>query len=239
MGVILFNGISSEDFGVQIAKPPIYQIPERDITSTLIPGRSGGAIVRVGGFKDVTREYEASFPAYSDFSERTAAIARWLFSSSGYAKLSDTYDPDVYRLAYCQSSIDVESLYQEAGRFTISFNCKPQRYLNQGSEPIIVTDNREVSLLNPTGMEAAPTIEIRGNGFVKLFFNDQTVSISNLTSEVLTIDCENEIAYVGSSLANDRIITPNGYPTLPAGVTKIKWIGDVTEFRIIPRWWSI
>ena len=32
MGVIVFNGISSKDLGIRVAKPPEYQIPERDAT---------------------------------------------------------------------------------------------------------------------------------------------------------------------------------------------------------------
>ena len=40
MGVIIFNNKSSTDCRIQVAHPPGYAYPERDYTTTNIPGRN-------------------------------------------------------------------------------------------------------------------------------------------------------------------------------------------------------
>lgn len=237
MGVIVFNNESSENLGIRVAKPPAYQIPERDISTTIVPGRNGDAILYVGAFKNVSREYEVSFPAEHDFSERAAAIARWLFSSSGYERLTDSYDPLVYRLAYCQSCPSVESLYQEAGRGSITFTCRPERFLLSGETPILLTASGV--LLNPTGMSASPLLKIYGTGSGTVTIGSRSIEILSMTDEFLTIDCETENASFDGANRNDCIAATNGFPVLGAGETAISWDGDISKMEIMPRWWSI
>ena len=40
-GKLIFNDVSSEDLGVVIQTPPIYEYPERVYSSANIPGRNG------------------------------------------------------------------------------------------------------------------------------------------------------------------------------------------------------
>lgn len=237
MGVIIFNGVCSEDLGIRVAKPPAYQIPERDISTTIVPGRNGDAILYVGAFKNVSREYEVSFPADHDFSERAAAIARWLFSSSGYARLTDSYDPHVYRLAYCQSCPSVESLYQEAGRGSITFICRPERFLLSGETPVVLT--KSGTLFNPTGMSASPLLKIYGTGSGTVTIGTRSIEILSMSDEFLMIDCETESASFDGTNKNDCISVTNGFPVLSAGETAISWDGDISKIEITPRWWSI
>lgn len=237
MGIIIFNGVCSEDLGIKVAKPPEYQIPERDVSTTLVPGRNGEAILYVGAFQNVSREYEVSFIADISFAERAAAIARWLFSSSGYGRLSDDYDPAVYRLAYCKRTPAIESLYQEAGRGSISFVCRPERFLVSGESPITFTESG--ALLNPTGMAAMPLITVYGTGAGTLTIGDVTVSVVSIPDGSITIDCEVENAYSGNANRNDSISAQDGFPWLGAGATEISWTGDITKIEITPRWWSI
>lgn len=237
MGVIVFNGISSKDLGIRVATPPEYQIPERDISTTLVPGRNGEAILNVGAFKNVKREYSVSFPADIPFSERAAAIARWLFSSSGYARLQDSYDPNVYRMAFYQETNSIESLYQEAGRTTLSFSCRPERFLLSGEEPITMTTPGKI--LNPTGMEALPIITIYGDGPGTVTVGGVSVNVLSIPNGFIAIDCESENAYCGATNCNKNISAQYGFPKLRSGATVISWSGSITRLEIIPRWWSI
>lgn len=237
MGVIIFNGICSEDLGIKVAKPPEYQIPERDVSTTLVPGRNGDAILYVGAFNSVEREYEISFIADIPFAERAAAIARWLFSSSGYARLSDDYDPTVYRLAYCKRTPSIESLYQEAGRGSVTFVCRPERFLTSGESAVTFTASG--SLLNPTGMAAMPILTVYGTEAGTVTIGNMTINVVGIPDGSLTIDCETENAYYGSTNRNGSISAQSGFPVLDAGETSISWTGDITKIEITPRWWSI
>lgn len=237
MGVIVFNGVSSKDLGIRVATPPEYQIPERDISTTLVPGRNGEAILNVGAFKNVKREYSVSFPADIPFSERAATIARWLFSSSGYARLQDSYDPNVYRMAFCQETTGIESLYQEAGRTTLSFSCRPERFLLSGEEPITMSTPGKI--LNPTGMATDPLLKVYGAGGGKLTIGEKEVSIKSLDTEYLAIDCHTHDAFYLYVNKNDTVSIQDGFPKLGPSETYVTWSGGVTKIEIIPRWWSL
>lgn len=237
MGIIVFNGVSSKDLGIRVATPPEYQIPERDISTTLVPGRNGEAILNVGAFKNVKREYSVSFPADIPFSERAATIARWLFSSSGYARLQDSYDPNVYRMAFCQETTGIESLYQEAGRTTLSFSCRPERFLLSGEEPITMTTPG--TILNPTGMATEPLLRVYGTGAGKFTIGEKEVSIKRLDTEYLAIDCHTQDAFYLHVNKNDTVSIQDGFPKLGPSETYVTWSGGVTKIEIIPRWWSL
>lgn len=237
MGVIVFNGVSSKDLGIRVATPPEYQIPERDISTALVPGRNGEAILHVGAFKNVKREYSVSFPADIPFSERAATIARWLFSSSGYARLQDSYDPNVYRMAFCQDTTSIESLYQEAGRTTLSFSCRPERFLLSGEDPIMMTTPGNI--LNPTGMVTDPLLRVYGTGAGKLTIGEKEVSIKRLDTEYLAIDCHTQDAFYLYVNKNDTVSIQDGFPKLGQSETYVTWSGGITKIEIIPRWWSL
>lgn len=237
MGVIVFNGVSSKDLDIRVAKPPEYQIPERDISTTLVPGRNGEALLYVGAFKNVIRDYDVSFPAEIPFSERAATIARWLFSSYGYARLYDDYDPEVYRMAYCQNPGNITSLYQEAGTLTISFVCRPQRFLLSGEIPFELES--QGVLYNPTGMEAEPLLDVYGSGEGSITIGDKTIEILSLEDGQVTIDCERENAYFGAVNKNSTVSVQNGFPKLHQGQTAVSWTENITKIQITPRWWSL
>ena len=95
MGVIIFNNKSSADCRIQVAHPPGYAYPERDYTITHIPGRNGDIIQDNGCYKNVERTYEVSFDAPNeDFATYANAVSAWLHSTTGYARLEDSYEPN-------------------------------------------------------------------------------------------------------------------------------------------------
>ena len=58
MGVIIYNGISSEEFAIQVEHPPGYETPEKDYEVTHIPGRNGDIYVDKGSYKNASRSYD-------------------------------------------------------------------------------------------------------------------------------------------------------------------------------------
>ena len=153
MGVVLFNGVSSADYGIQVEHPPEYQTPARDYEVIHIPGRNGDLVIDSGSYQNVSRSYQIAIgDLEKDFTSMANAIAEWLNSASGYARLEDSYEPEYYRMAMFQDEITVENILQHAGRTTINFNCKPQRFLKSGETSLLIS--APTTLYNPTGFHS-------------------------------------------------------------------------------------
>ena len=63
MGVIYYNGKSSEEFGIVVETTPNYEIPERDYEILSIPGRNGDVVIDKGNYKNVERSYNIAIVA--------------------------------------------------------------------------------------------------------------------------------------------------------------------------------
>lgn len=234
MGVIIFNNKSSADCRIQVAHPPGYAYPERDYTITHIPGRNGDIIQDNGCYKNVERTYEVSFDAPNeDFATYANSVSAWLHSTTGYARLEDSYEPDYYRMAVYQESNIFENLYNQAGTATIVFECKPQRFLKTGENTITI--NNSLTIMNPTGFEAYPLFKVSGTSGV-LTINGDSITLSSI-DEFVMLDCELQDAYKESVNKNSTI--SGTFPVLKSGSNTISWTGDISSVTMKPRWWTI
>lgn len=234
MGVIIFNNKSSADCRIQVAHPPGYAYPERDYTITHIPGRNGDIIQDNGCYKNVERTYEVSFDAPNeDFATYANAVSAWLHSTTGYARLEDSYEPNYYRMATYQESNIFENLYNQAGTATIVFECKPQRFLKTGDN--IITIQNSLTIMNPTGFEAYPLFKVTGTSGV-LTVNGNSITFSSIDDFVM-LDCELQDAYKENINKNSTI--SGTFPVLKTGSNTISWTGDISSVTMKPRWWTI
>ena len=234
MGVIIFNNKSSADCRIQVAHPPGYAYPERDYTITHIPGRNGDIIQDNGCYKNVERTYEVSFDVPNeDFATYANAVSAWLHSTTGYARLEDSYEPNYYRMATYQESNIFENLYNKAGTATIVFECKPQRFLKTGDNTITIQNS--LTIMNPTGFEAYPLFKVTGTSGV-LTVNGNSITFSSIDGFVM-LDCELQDAYKENINKNSTI--SGTFPVLKTGSNTISWTGDITSVTMKPRWWTI
>lgn len=234
MGVIIFNNKSSADCRIQVAHPPGYAYPERDYTITHIPGRNGDIIQDNGCYKNVERTYEVSFDAPNeDFATYANAVSAWLHSTTGYARLEDSYEPNYYRMATYQESNIFENLYNQAGTATIVFECKPQRFLKTGDN--IITIQNSLTIMNPTGFEAYPLLKVTGTSGV-LTVNGNSITFSSIDNFVM-LDCELQDAYKENINKNSTI--SGTFPVLKTGSNTISWTGGISSVTMKPRWWTI
>ena len=234
MGVIIFNNKSSADCRIQVAHPPGYAYPERDYTITHIPGRNGDIIQDNGCYKNVERTYEVSFDAPNeDFATYANAVSAWLHSTTGYARLEDSYEPNYYRMATYQESNIFENLYNQAGTATIVFECKPQRFLKTGDNTITIQNS--LTIINPTGFEAYPLFKVTGTSGV-LTINGNSITISSIDDFVM-LDCELQDAYKETTNKNGTV--SGTFPVLKPGSNTISWTGDISSVTMKPRWWTI
>ena len=234
MGVIIFNNKSSADCRIQVAHPPGYAYPERDYTITHIPGRNGDIIQDNGCYKNVERTYEVSFDAPNeDFATYANAVSAWLHSTTGYARLEDSYEPNYYRMAVYQESNIFENLYNQAGTATIVFECKPQRFLKTGDNTITIQNS--LTIMNPTGFEAYPLLKVTGTSGV-LTVNGNSITFSSIDNFVM-LDCELQDAYKETTNKNSTV--SGTFPVLKPGSNTISWTGDISSVTMKPRWWTI
>ena len=234
MGVIIFNNKSSADCRIQVAHPPGYAYPERDYTITHIPGRNGDIIQDNGCYKNVERTYEVSFDVPNeDFATYANAVSAWLHSTTGYARLEDSYEPNYYRMATYQESNIFENLYNQAGTATIVFECKPQRFLKTGDNTITIRNS--LTIMNPTGFEAYPLFKVTGTSGV-LTVNGNSITFSSIDDFVM-LDCELQDAYKENINKNSTI--SGTFPVLKPGSNTIRWTGGISSVTMKPRWWTI
>ena len=237
MGVIIYNGLSSKDYGIEVETFPTYQTPRKDYDIYHVPGRNGDVFIDTGAYQNVQRKYDISIGTfeipYTDFAN---GLSEWLHSTVNYARLEDSYEPDYYRMAVYEEEMEFSNIYNHGGKATITFNCKPQRYLKIGEDPITVT--AKTALYNPTHFTALPIIKVYGSGAGKLVVGNYSVDISKISTSV-TINSDIQDAYSGTTNKNSTITLSNGFPKLLSGLNDISFSGGVTKLEVIPNWWTL
>ena len=202
-----------------------------------IPGRNGDLVIDNGSYQNVNRTYDIAVGnVEKDFTELANRIAEWLHSASGYARLEDSYEPEYYRMALFKDEVDIENILQHAGRTTVEFNCKPQRFLKSGEEKI--TFRKSSVLRNPTGFSSLPVIMVYGSGQGALRIGDYLVEISNI-DEFICLDSDIQDSYKGTANKNPDVVLGTGFPELLPGENSIIWSGGITYVEVVPRWWTL
>ena len=173
-----FDGVDSKDFGVYISDTGAFNAPERDVEMIEIPGRNGAYALDKGRFGNIEVTYNAfvATDSESDYVSGINALRNALASRKGYKRLEDEFNPNEYRMAVYKSGLKVSSISDQSGEFTITFDCKPQRYLKSGETAVTVA--RNATITNPTLFDASPLLEVYGYGDITLG-NGGTVSIAN------------------------------------------------------------
>ena len=233
--MISWAGKTSDTLGVVVEHYPVRVVPERALTETEIAGRNGALVQYDGNWQNYTQEYEVYISAEKTGLVRAArAVAEWLSAPVGYQRLEDSYEPDVYRMAYYAGGQDIESILNRFGRATIEFVCKPQRFLKSGEAPKTFTEAG--TLTNITRMDALPVITVYGTGGT-VTVNDTTVEISEIEDYVV-LDCELMDAYKGNENRNPYVSAAD-FPVLVSGINNISFSGGITSLEIVPHWWTI
>ena len=211
-----FDNVSSRNYGVYITGQAVYNAPTRDVEMISIPGRNGAFALDGGRFENIEVTYPAGIFADNEtnFAEAISDFRNFLCSQKGYARLSDEYHPNEYRMAIYKSGLEVNPAQLKAGEFDITFDCMPQRYLTSGETAISVSDGQ--TLANPTLFEASPLLEFDGYGSIGI--NGETVTVSNgelgeiqLSTAVRTASARLDVANlnIGDAIINRASSLPS------------------------------
>lgn len=243
---LTFAGVNLRTtYGVRISGSGTYDSPVRTYEVVSIPGRDGDLILPEKRFENVTITYPAFIE--KNFEENFAALRAFLLSKVGYQKLSDSYHPDEYRMAYFPGALLPEMTRTlKEGRFDLSFVCKPQRFLVAGDS--YVTMESSGTFVNPTLYPCKPLIicyKPSGATQAEITINDTTISLTygNLLGG-FRIDCENMnfLNNTGSSmiLINDRVtMNKLDFPVLYPGENGITLTTGISSIRIYPHTYTI
>lgn len=237
--VIVWNGKSSGDLNVIVEHHANFGVPVRKREVISVPGRNGDIVLAQDAYENVEQEYDlAVIGIDKTLPENIRAVMEWLYKPTGYARLEDSFNPDVYREAYFVGDGNIENRFSLMGRATVTFSCKPQRFLRTGEKVIKLTNG--YYLRNPSIYTAKPLITIKGTGSAVLTVGNCIVNISDIGTEI-DIDSYSMSAYYGTTNKNNKITLTSGYfPELREGNTAIRWTGSgVTSVSIIPRWWIL
>ncbi len=238
-----FAGVSSDSVNVVVERYPARPVPSRHMDVIQIPGRSGDLVYTDGAFSNITQTYEVYIRKTSadTFQKSCRKAAEWLLYPEGYQELYDSYDPDTYRLGYYTGPFDVTNALNQFGRASITFNCKPWRYLNTGKTAQTIT-NAQI-LTNPTKFTALPKIVVYGSGagnieFVVGGYTTYNVAISSIDNGMI-IDSDAMDCYRGTYNRNSLLtLTPaHEFPVLAANSNITVFVtGGITSIELTPNW---
>lgn len=232
---LTFNGRSTHEFGIFISGESTYSAPERNVTSQEVPGRNGSLLFDMGNFKNISVKY----PSYivEDLPSRIRDFLNFAGSQIGYQRLEDTYHPYEFRMARFKTnpSIDTAGYMNRSGKFTLDFDCKPQRFLKSGEDAVEFSDDGII--LNRTNFPSKPLLRVYGTGTGSVGVGSETISITNLDG-YMDIDCEIMDAYKGAVNCNSYVSFTDDIVLRP-GESGISFNGGITSIEITPRWYII
>lgn len=259
-----WNNQNSLDFGIVLASSMSHTTPERDNESIDIPGRNGSLLLSNNRYSNTQIPYECVLipDTVKSYDEQLEAVLDWLYGgdNDSYQTLIDSYHKDTYRLARIVGAIEPErdgAVY----RFTINFDCQPQRYYFNGNNWLDLS-NTTINLINPSNYTAQPKIVISGNstrntlsdtitvdGVIYSFESWSGVNSNNGSNYIndVIIDSELQDVHLSDGTPINRyfrkkvdgvLLYPERVIELSAGKHTITHTGSCTV-KIKPRWWKL
>lgn len=172
----VYNGKNSLDFGIHVYDPQILNTPKKRREIIEVPGRNGDIIIEDGSYENVTVTFKNCF-IINDFVENYNALKAFLGSQEGYQRLEISWLPEEYRKAMFEGNISPKvGDFDWFGRFDLTFNCKPQRFLKSGEIPVEIP-------CEPAASPASARRYWRLSNFSEFM---QTSILSNLTYDLYT-----------------------------------------------------
>lgn len=243
LNYFIFDGESSLDYGVYIGGQGTYNAPQRDIKKVSIPGRNGDLIMDNGRYLNAEVSY--NIIVMDNFRHKTDAIRAWLSKPITYARLEDTYHPDEFRMGMLTGGVIFETgAFNKTGKATITFDCKPERFLKSGEIPIVIKDDEELSgkIINPTKYPCKPLIRVNlkaGQTTGTVTIGNQAIVISGASGYV-DIDSALMDCYKGAVNCNSQItLGSDGFPIFEPGETGISYSSTIDSITITGRWWTL
>ena len=208
----------------------------------------------------MTLEYSSIL--IEDYETNAAIIRSILLSPKDYVRIEDDYHPDEYRMGMFLGPLNFTSYYLEAGATNLAFDCKPQRWLKSGEEPMSFlgspyTDagsnitSYKLAIANNTYFDSKPLIHFEGKGKIEFTFSHPAgscrMTLDTPTDEIgdYYIDSELQDCYKlvdGEKVSANSLLTVDEFPLLRSGITatsQIRTDTTINTLTITPRWFIL
>lgn len=228
------DGIDARSAGIQLQAPIEFSEAVPIVEAQTIPGRNGDLVRYTGSYEN--RSGSAScFCLQKDVEKAVSSAGRFLMGKKGYRRLETSDVPDHYWMARVENSPQIAMRLRTLAPFEIGFDCKPQRFVKSGENPIVFTSSG--SLFNQYGQIALPFITLYGQGAGRLTIGDCVVEVKALNGS-LYLDSDTQNAYNNNGNQNLNINAPV-FPVLGDGEIEVAFSGGIERVEIVPRWWEL
>lgn len=238
MEIMTINGKPLSDFNTFFDTSQAFIMPERDVEFIEVAGRNGSLMLDNNRYKNVDIPFNCFIR--ENYIENYSALMNYISAQKGYVRIETTAEPDVYRLGKLVQSVTPRTgSFLKYGHFTLTFNCKPQKFLKEGEKIINLSQGDKI--VNPTMQAAKPLLLVYGTG--KISFTDglNSYSVEIVEPDPISayIDCESENVYSGDININPQtIIRYGGFPRFNNGITRI-FENTFVSVECWPRWWKL
>lgn len=220
-----------------------FVIPQASLDFTEVDERSSDIIHDKGRLKDI----EKSFPVriYKEKDKTIATqlrnIAGWLYQSHEYESLLFSEYNEYFYKALGYSGTSGKDLRRDWLDINFTFKCQPFVFRLDGE------DEREIlsgqSITNPEQFTSLPIVSFNkttATADSNIYINGQQFRIAKEAGTgVITMDCENGIAYKtgGVNISKYCFLNTDGYHPiiLQPGKNEISY-NNINQFKIKPRW---
>ncbi|WP_142962969.1 MULTISPECIES: phage tail protein [Bacteria] len=237
-GQFKINGLDSEEFNVYLRSRPQRLSAGRVIELKPRPGNDS-VVVDFAYYKNVEWKIQCNAKADSleSVSNLEDRIRSWL-DMSNYSDFTYIFDAHYIYQAVVVSPPVFTGTHKDADwvpfEFTISL--RPFKQSRTGLRWL----SNEKKIHNIEKYPSKPKIQVLGSGDISFWINDKKYELTNIGNEII-IDSLLEESYRivdGVLESQDNKTKFIDFPILPEGLTTIRWQGNVTEFRLMPRWWT-
>lgn len=236
----IYGGVNSATFLARVfPTDSMLKAPAHKYEEVVVPGRSGKLLMDLASFDNIVREYDVQIVGDSELAQ-FIALRNYLASRTGYLRLTDSFDPTHYYMAAYTEAFDLTADWhsQKRARGTITFDCKPQRFLLSGETAVVMTASGTIT--NQTRFPSKPLLRVTTTRATASVLGVGSTNITIKRQGVIYIDCEMGRAYNGATPL-DTFISLNtiDFPTLEPGSNGISLGTGISRVEITPRWWEI
>ena len=234
-GLIVFGGEASWDYGMVITEAPAFDRAVRKCEAVSVPGRNGSILFQQDAYEDVPRTYKVCLaPDIKNLNETIDWFLAWLNSKSGYQRLEDNFEPEVFRLAYYNGGTEFSNEMMQYGEANITFVCRAERFYKTGEAEKTVSNGTK--MWNPTRYASKPLIHIEGSGTFSVSISGKTITAT--VTDYVNIDCEAMNAY-RLPVENMNGNISGEFPNILPGENTIGITGAPTKVTVVPRYYTI
>lgn len=248
-GLFVYGGVASSDYGIVVSEAPTFEKPTRKQSVFSVPGRNGSVIFPQYAWNDVTRKYKVFLTkdANQHLVQNVDALTAWLntqnddtyaalYRFGGYCRLEDSFEPEVFRLAYYSGGDDVTNEMTQYGEAVLKFTCRPERFFKEGETAHTLTISGQ-SVGNPTRFISKPLIHVEAsNATVSLTIGGKTCTLG--VTDSIDVDCDLMQCYKNLPTVNMNQYFSGEFPQLLPG-NNIVTFTNATKVVIIPRYYTI